>query len=91
LAALSALYPLIEFLDRWDAPGPSSDSEIQLIAVLTLVGLVFVLAHLLASLGGVVRASISQQLSAASDSRTHRGVCATYPEMTASPPLPLRI
>lgn len=47
LATLAVFYPAIEALDRWDAPGPFSDSEIQIIAVLTLVGAMFVLARLL--------------------------------------------
>lgn len=47
LASLAVFYPVIEGLDRWDAPGPFSDSEIQIIAVLTLVGAMFVLARLL--------------------------------------------
>lgn len=47
LTSLAAFYPVIEALDRWDAPGPFSDSEIQIIAVLTLVGAMFVLARLL--------------------------------------------
>lgn len=50
LAALAVFYPLIEGLDHWDAPGPFSDSEIQIIAVLTLVGVMFVLARLLVAL-----------------------------------------
>lgn len=33
LAGLCLLYPFIELLDRWDAPGPSSDSEIQIIVL----------------------------------------------------------
>jgi hypothetical protein len=46
LAALSLLYPVIEMLDRWDAPGPSSDSEIEIIFLLTFVALIFVFHQL---------------------------------------------
>ena len=91
LAALSLLYPFIEMLDRWDAPGPSTDSEIEIIVLPTFIGLIFVLRHILAKLtllplGRVSRSSYSYaQAFAAVFFPTLNS------EVTAIPPLLLRI
>lgn len=92
LTGLCLFYPLIESLDPWDSPEPSSDAEIQFIALLTFVCIMFVLAHLLATLVisfvlmQVIR-YLQQRAMAAFEwlDRTFE------PLLTASPPLPLRI
>ena len=50
LIGLSLLYPFVESIDRWDGPGPASDTEIQIIVLLTFAGSVFVLARVAAAL-----------------------------------------
>jgi hypothetical protein len=62
LVGLSLLYPFIELLDRWDAPGPSSDSEIQIIVLLTFVGIMILMGHLHASLTVSVSADVLPEL-----------------------------
>lgn len=93
LASLAVFYPVIEGLDRWDAPGPFSDSEIQIIAVLTLVGAMFVLARLLATF---VLSFLERVLLYLRRSSTNSGEVNSFrfvPPRDASPPLivPLRI
>jgi hypothetical protein len=92
LAGLSLFYPLIESLDHWDSPVPASDAEIQFIALLTFVGVMFVLAHLLATLAisGLVMGAIEslRQKASAALERLDRSFEVL---LTASPPLPLRI
>jgi hypothetical protein len=92
LTGLCLLYPVLESLDPWDSKEPSSDAEIQLIAVLTFVGIMFLLAHLLAALAA------SSVLMLACHDLCRRSMVAflafdfTFiPAVTASPPLPLRI
>jgi hypothetical protein len=62
LASVAVLYPAIESMDRWDGPGPASDSEIFIIAAFTLVGMILVagdvLARLAKTLDRIVVASI---------------------------------
>jgi len=81
-------YPVIEALDRWDAPGPFSDSEIQIIAVLTLVGAMFVLARLLVAvvLSFVKRVVLHLRRSSPDPDETDafRMVCLS--DAAASPP-----
>ena len=91
LVGLSLLYPIIELLDRWDAPGPSSDSEIQIIVLLAFVGLVFLLGRRLASLAALVFAAIITDLWSRTDKPIHTLVFTLPTPLTASPPLPLRI
>jgi len=91
LAGLSLLYPLLESLDDLDSPIPASDLEIEAIVLFTFVGIVFVLAHLLASVAILAvmgafrylikRVSIAVQL--------HDLVFHSF--QSPSPPLPLRI
>jgi hypothetical protein len=93
LTILCLFYPILESLDPWDSREPSSDAEIQLIALLTFVGIMFVLARVLATLTicfVLVRGFQSLRASA--------GGALTFlrrtfePLVTASPPpLPLRI
>ena len=91
LVALAVLYPAIESLDRWDAPGPFSDSEIQVIAVLTLVGVMFVLARLLVTLVLSFLRRLVPYLSRSSQQRIELGFLRFAPSGTASPPLILRM
>ena len=91
LAMVALLYPLLESLDGLDSPIPASDLEIQIIVLLTFVGFVFVLAHLL----------VSVAISAIMDVLRYLGVqirvligikpLLFHPLSSPSPPLPLRI
>ena len=91
LVSLSVLYPLIELLDRWDAPAPSSDSEIQIIVLLSFIGLVFLLGRRLASLAASVFAAVLQDLCSRPGKAIDILVFILRTPITASPPLPLRI
>lgn len=84
-------YPLIEGLDRWDAPGPFSDSEIQIIAVLTLVGVMFVLARLLVTFVLSLLERVLLYLSRSSRNSGEVNRFEFVPSENASPPLILRI
>jgi len=91
LTGLAALYPVIEFFDRWDVPGPSSDTELQIIAVLTLVGIMFVIAHLV-TLALSWLADILVYLNPhSSNSRVVVSSFRLVPIANTSPPLALRI
>lgn len=91
LAGLSLFYPLIESLDGWDSPLPASDLEINVIGLLTFVGVAFVLAHFLASLSASGLMSIFRHFfhRATTGLELHDSIF--HPLVTASPPLPLRI
>ena len=91
LAGLSLLYPLIEWLDRWDAPGPSSDSEIQIVALLTLVALIFVLRYLHAGSVVFVLANVLLSLYSRTKALCVLDISSFHPRIAASPPLTLRI
>ena len=92
LATLAVFYPVIEGLDRWDAPGPSSDSEIQIIALLTLVGVVFVLARLLLTLVLSFLGSAFLSLIRSPARNSSEVIIFRFaPLENASPPLILRI
>jgi hypothetical protein len=88
LIALSLLYPLIESMDRWDAPGPASDTEIQVIAVLTLAGTMFVLAQLAATL--LRASSVIDHFSSLFTQSVH-AMPILVPTISHSPPAALRI
>lgn len=49
LTLIGALYPLLELLDRWDAPGLSHDTEFAVYALLFAIGFVLLLSKLIAS------------------------------------------
>lgn len=91
LGALSLLYPLIELVDRWDAPGPSSDSELEIIIFLTFVGIVFLLRHLIVSGAAFILAKLPPRLRSCKHVLTTGFVFAFPQPFTASPPLALRI
>ena len=92
LTGLSLLYPLLESLDPWDSPEPSSDAEIQFIALLTFVGAMFVLAHLLATLAiSFVLAQVLEHLKQFGRSAFRMRGFLPGPLVSASPPVPLRI
>src|SRR5215467_738615 len=88
LVGLSLFYPLIESLDGWDSPIPASDLEINVIGLLTFVGVAFVLARFLASLTASGLMSIFRQFirRATTAFELHDGT--SHPLVTASPPLP---
>lgn len=94
LAALSLFYPLIESLDGFDSPVPASDLEIEMIALLTCVGVMFVVAHLLATLTILAVLTLAvQNLRQRSVSALMAVNRAVETLVTVSPPLlvPLRI
>jgi len=91
LVGLSLLYPLIELLDRWDAPGPSSDSEIQIILLFTLVGLFFLLGHLPSFCAVFIFAAVLTDFCFGAGRATYALAFSLQTSITASPPLPLRI
>jgi hypothetical protein len=91
LVGLSLAYPLIESLDRWDGPGPTSDSELQIIVILTFVGIVILLAHLGSSLVVSVLSAVLPALQSHTHKPIHRLVFTFHPTVTASPPVSLRI
>jgi hypothetical protein len=89
LVAFALAYPVIESLDHWDAPTPASDSELQAIVVLTFVGTILLLTQMLAA------------LPVSTATQPHTGLCLRAPwkkhivlfspDLTASPPVALRI
>jgi hypothetical protein len=92
LATLSLFYPLIESLDGWDSPLPASDLEINVIGMLTFIGVVFVLAHLiLASFSDSDLMSFFRQFFQRVTTSVELHHSALDPVATASPPVPLRI
>lgn len=92
LAILSLFYPLIESLDGWDSPLPASDLEINVIGMLTFLGVAFVLAHLLlASFSDSDLMSFFRQFFRQLTTSVELHDSTFDPVITASPPLPLRI
>lgn len=49
LMLIGAIYPLLELLDRWDAPGFSNDTEFTVYALLFALCLVLLLCKLISS------------------------------------------
>ena len=91
LMGLSLFYPVIESLDGWDSPLPASDLEINIIGLLTFVGVAFVLAHFLASLSGCNLMNFFRQFFRRATTAFELHDSTFHPLATASPPLPLRI
>lgn len=91
LVILSLFYPVIESLDGWDSPLPASDLEINVIGLLTFIGVAFVLAHLLAAVAAADLMSFFRQFfrRVTTSLALHDG--APDPVATVSPPVPLRI
>jgi hypothetical protein len=89
LVAFALAYPVIESLDHWDAASPASDSELEVIVVLTFAGAIFLFTQMLAAL----------PVSIATQPRT--GLCSrpllkkdsfhSSSDLAASPLVPLRI
>lgn len=91
LATLSLFYPLIESLDGFDSPIPASDLEIEFIVLLTFVGIVFVLAHLLASVAMSAVMDVLRNLLARISVGAQMKDLSFKAFQSPSPPLPLRI
>src|SRR5690349_16429343 len=89
LVAFAFAYPLIESLDRWDAAGPASDSELQAIGVLALAGVTCLLTQLLAFLAGAASIQLLPGLYFHVLLKEH--VLRFLLNLTASPPRVLRI
>lgn len=88
LIAFVLAYPVIEARDHWDQPGPASDTELELIAVLTFAGAVFLLTQLLIVLAVAISTHVLPSLCF-HKLRQHSLVYS--PRLTGSPPLPLRV
>ena len=91
LAMLALFYPLLESLDHFDSPIPASDLEIQIIVLLTFVGLVFVLAHLLVSVATSAVMDVFRYLGGQIRVAMGSSLLLFHPVLSPSPPLPLRI
>jgi len=89
LVAFVLAYPVIESHDQWDPPNPASDSELELIGLLTLAGAVVLLTQLLFILQVPFLPLPLPGLFLQKLWEKH--VLAFSPHLTASPPLPLRI
>ena len=89
LVAFALAYPVIESLDHWDAPSPAADSELQAIVVLTFAGAIFLVTQKLAALP----VSIEIQAPPGLCFRTlwNKHIVLFSPDLTASPPVALRI
>jgi hypothetical protein len=91
LALAIALYPLVEFFDRWDtSPLPSNDTELWVTALLAMIGLGVLLAKILPSALRVMR-TISLPVAPMADLGLHGGT--ELPNAVPFPPstIPLRI
>lgn len=91
LTIVCLLYPLFESLDGFDLPVPASDLEIEIIVLLTFVGIVFLLAHLLASVVISVVMDTLRYLMARIITPAQMADLSFHPLQSPSPPLPLRI
>ena len=89
LIAFALAYPLIESLDHWDAPTPASDSELQAIVVLTFAGAIFLLKQMLATLPVSIATQPPPSLCFRALQKKH--IVLFPPDLTASPPVALRI
>jgi len=90
VVVLAFVYPLIESFDTWDAPGPDSDSEIQIIALLTLLGAVIVFSGLLTALM-LVPTQLSARASLPVSPFTDERSFWLRAHTSTSPPLLLRV
>ena len=77
-------------LDRWDAPGPSTDSELEIIAFLTFLALMFVLRHTLVKSASLNLVSGFRSLLSRGESFPKMFSTRIF-EVTFPPPLLLRI
>jgi hypothetical protein len=92
LAGLLMLYPLFESLNKsFDSTVPASDLEIEAIVLLTFIGIVFVLAQLLASVAVIAFIDALRYLGGRVSTRIQMSALAFCPPQAPSPPLPLRI
>ncbi|MCU1299972.1 MAG: hypothetical protein JWQ87_256 [Candidatus Sulfotelmatobacter sp.] len=89
LVAFALAYPVIESLDHWDAPTPASDSELQAIVVLTFAGAIFLSTQMLGALPVSIATQPPKGLCFRALWKKH--VVLFSPDLTASPPVALRI
>ncbi len=89
LVAFALAYPAIESLDHWDAPSPSSDSELEVICVLTFVGAIFLLRQGLAALP--IRCATQPRAGLWFHAFSKGHIPLFSPDFTAPPPVALRI
>ena len=88
LISFALAYPVIESLDHWDAPSPAADSELQAIAVLTFCA-IFLVTQKLAALP--VSIEIQAHLGLCFRALRNKHIVLFSPDLTASPPVALRI
>ena len=89
LVTFALAYPVIESLDHWDAPSPASDSELEVIVVLTFAGAIFLLTQTLAALPASIATQPRTGLCFCALWKKHILLVST--DLTASPPIALRI
>jgi hypothetical protein len=89
LVAFALAYPVVESLDHWDAATPASDSELQAIVVLTFAGAIFLLTQMLAALPLSIATQPPIGLCFRALLKKH--IVLFSPDLTASPPVALRI
>jgi hypothetical protein len=89
LVTFALAYPVIESLDHWDAPNPASDSELEVIDVLTFAGAIFLLTQTLAALPASIATQPRTGLCFCALWKKHILLVST--DLTASPPVALRI
>jgi len=56
------LTPLIQFFDRWDPPGPGSDTELAVFGLILVLCLVLVVCELIASFGQSIGLTLASRL-----------------------------
>ena len=89
LVTFALAYPVIESLDHWDAPSPASDSELEVIVVLTFAGAIFLLTQTLAALPASIATQPRTGLYFCARCKKH--ILPASTDLTASPPIALRI
>ena len=95
LMLAAVLVPVLEFFDRWDPPGPGSDTEFAVFGIVMLLCLLLAVSRVVASLDGMMVRVLVGLVAAWSQghSGVHRGCAGEAPGLlglAASPP-PLRI
>ena len=89
LVAFALAYPVIESLDHWDAASPASDSELEVIVVLTFAGAIFLLTQMLAALP--VSIATQPRTGLWSHPLLKKDSFHSSSDLAASPLVPLRI
>jgi hypothetical protein len=83
------LWPLVEFFDRWDPPGPSNDTEMAVFGLILLLCFVLLVCKLTASLAGLIAfiSVLRPRLSCGSPRRTSPVFASVFVPPLSAPPL----